>query len=68
MRIGLADHLDDGLFGLAVHLADEVVVGLFRDRQGIDLVGVAGNDGAGAAGSTHGDVEHRMHGIPRGSG
>jgi len=61
IRIGFQQRLDDGLLGDAIHLADEIRVGFFRDCKEIDLVGSALDQIAGATCGLHRDVEHGVH-------
>ena len=62
VRIGREQRLDDRRFRCAVHLADEVLRALRRDREQVEIARAAIDDVAGAACRLDGGREHRVHG------
>ncbi len=59
--IRLVQYVDDGVFGIAVHVGDEIVARLLYDVQRVDAVHRAHHDLARAASGAKRHVDHCMH-------
>ncbi len=66
IRVGGADHLDNGGLCGPVDLAHEIVGCLFLNPDPVEPVGLAADDLAGPAGGPDGDLDDGLHG--RGAG
>ena len=61
VRVGLGQHLDDGLFGRLVDVGDEIVMLFFRDDDAVEVKRGAIDDGGAAAGGFDRRIEHWVH-------
>lgn len=62
VRIGRAQHIDDGLFSSLIDFSDKIIRALAAYAQLIEFKGGAIDDGRGAARGFHRGIDHGMHG------
>jgi len=61
-RVGLAQGVDDFLFGGAIHLGYIILGVFFVDLDGIQALDGAEDQFTGAAGGAQRDIQHGLHG------
>ena len=59
--VGLVQHVDDRVFGVAIDVGDEIVALLFDDVQRVDPVHRANDDLTRAAAGAECHVDHCVH-------